>query len=257
MSIKYQGKLKVEKIVIDNVTLSYLRLQTPRVNKGNIICFFTLFLYFIGLLPIIGETFSLTFFLAAIIPTVLISVWAIIYLIDPYRFEKSYYLFFGIYGVVNTYVYFLCIVKLLYIDMRVEGKVPFILSLFLFILLIVGVNFLNIKALYSGTYHKLQNMKSINVAWVSIGALGYILGQFLLSFIYTDSALYTLLIVLISSLSILTAYFTIFIHRYYFINKNMEAVKQLYPSFGLPKSERYRKIKRKKKKQKQKQKQKQ
>jgi hypothetical protein len=249
MSTQYKGKLQMEKKVIDNVTLSYLRLQTPKENKGNIICFFILLLYFIGLFPIIGETFSLTLFLAAIIPTGLISVWAILYLIDPYRFEKSYYLFFGIYGGVNTYVYFLCIVKLLYIDMKVEGNIPFIVSLLLFILLIVGVNFLNIKALYSGTYHKLQNMGSINVAWVSIGALGYIIGQFLLSFIYSDSAVYTLLIVLISLLSILTAFFTVYIHRYYFIDKNMELVKQVYPDFGLPFSERYKKRKRKKKKQ--------
>ncbi|QUG40736.1 hypothetical protein KD050_15755 [Psychrobacillus sp. INOP01] len=250
MSIKYQGKLQVEKREIDNVTLSYLRFQTPKENKGNIICFLTLFLYFIGLFPIIGETFSLTFFLAAFIPTVLISVWAIIYLIDPYRFEKSYYLFFGIYGVVNTYVYFLSIVKLLYIDMKVEGIIPLILSLLLFIILLVGVNLLNLKALYSGTYHKLQNMRSINVAWVSIGALGYILGQFLLSFIYTDSALYTLIIVLISLLSCVTAYFTVYIHRYYFNDKNMELVKQVYPDFGLPMSERNTKSRRKKKKKK-------
>lgn len=164
ISTKYRGNLQVEKKVIDNVTLSYLKFQTPKENKGNIICFFILLLYFIGLFPIIGETFSVTFFLAAIIPTVIISIWAIIYLIDPYRYEKSYYLFFGIYGVINTYVYFLCIVKLLYIDMKVEGKVPFILSMLLFIILLVGVNVLNIQALYSGTYHKLQKMRSINVA---------------------------------------------------------------------------------------------
>ncbi|WP_277585957.1 hypothetical protein [Psychrobacillus antarcticus] len=248
MSTKYRGNLQIEKKVIDNVTLSYLKFQTPKENKGNIICFFILLLYIIGLFPIIGETFSVTFFLAAIIPTVIISVWAIIYLIDPYKYEKSYYLFFGIYGVVNTFVYFLCIVKLLYLDMKVEGKVPFILTMLLFIILLVGVNVLNIKALNSGTYHKLQNMRSINVAWVSIGALGYLIGQFLLTFIYTDSALYTLFIVLISLLSILTAYFTVYIHRYFFIDKNIELVKQVYPTFGLPLSERYTNSKRKKKK---------
>jgi len=238
MSIHYQGKLEVEKKVIDKVTLSYLRLQSPRENKGNIICFFTLFLYFVGLFPIIGETFSLPFFLAAIIPTGLISIWAVIYLIDPYKYEKSYYLFFGLYGVVNTYVYFLCIVKMLYIDMLVEGMIPFTLTLLLFILLVVGVNFLNVKALYSGTYDKLQKMKSIPVSWTSIGALGYLLGQFLLTFIYTDSAVYSLLIVLISLLSIFTAYFTVYIHRYFFMDKNMKLVKQMYPDFGIPKNER-------------------
>lgn len=118
-----------------------------------------MFLYFTGIMPIIGEPFSSTFLVAAIIPIVLISIWAIVYLIDPYKNEKSYYLFFGIYGVVNTYVFFLVVVKLLYVNMGVEGIKPFIIWLLLFIALIVGVNILNIKALYSGKYDKLQKKR--------------------------------------------------------------------------------------------------
>lgn len=206
-----------------------------------------MFLYFTGIMPIIGEPFSSTFLVAAIIPIVLISIWAIVYLIDPYKNEKSYYLFFGIYGVVNTYVFFLVVVKLLYVNMGVEGIKPFIIWLLLFIALIVGVNILNIKALYSGKYDKLQKKKSINVSWTMVGALGYIVGQFILSFIYSDDAVSTLLIVLISSLALLTSYFSVYIHRYYFINKNMELVKQVYPDFGLPEMERNTKRKKKKK----------
>lgn len=81
-----------------------------------------------------------------------------------------------------------------------------------------------------------------------IGALGYIIGQFILSFIYSDNGISTLLIVSISLLAILTSYFSVYIHRYYFIDKNMELVKQVYPDFGLPKSERNTKWKKKKKK---------
>lgn len=44
-----------EKIIkqqnIDDVTLSYLKFQTPEVNKKNIIVFFTMFLYFTGIMP--------------------------------------------------------------------------------------------------------------------------------------------------------------------------------------------------------------
>lgn len=241
-----------EKIIkqqsIDEITLSYLKFQTPEVNKKNIIVFFLLFLYFIGIIPIIGEPFSAPFFMAAVIPIVLISIWAIVYLIDPYRNEKSYYLFFGIYGIVNTYVFFLVVVKLLYVNIGVEGIIPFVLWLLLFIALLVGVNILNIKALYSGTYDKLQKKKSINTSWTMIGALGYIIGQFILSFIYSDNGISTLLIVSISLLAILTSYFSVYIHRYYFIDKNMELVKQVYPDFGLPKSERNTKRKKKEKK---------
>lgn len=206
-----------------------------------------MFLYFIGIIPIIGEPFSYSFFIAAIIPIALITIWAIVYLIDPYKNEKSYYLFFGIYGVVNTYVFFLVILKLLYVNIGVEGTKPFILWLLLFIALLVGVNILNIKALYSGTYDKLQKKNSINVSWAMIGALGYIVGQFILSFIYSDDAVSTLLIVLVSLLALMTSYFSVYIHRYCFIDKNIELVKQLYPDFGLPKKKRNTNRKKKKK----------
>lgn len=144
---------------IDSNTLSYLKFQTPEMNKKNIIVFFIIFLYFTGIIPIIGEPFSFSFFMAAIIPIALISIWAIVYVIDPYKNEKSYYLFFGIYGIVNTYVFFLVVVKLLYVNIGVEGTKPFVLWLMLFIALLVGVNILNVKALNSGTYDKLQKKK--------------------------------------------------------------------------------------------------
>lgn len=223
---------------MDSNTLSYLKFQTPEMNKKNIIVFFIILLYFTGIIPIIGEPFSFSFFIAAIIPIALISIWAIVYVIDPYKNEKSYYLFFGIYGIVNTYVFFLVVVKLLYVNIGVEGTKPFVLWLMLFIALLVGVNILNVRALNSGTYDKLQKKKSLNMSWAMIGALGYIVGQFILSFIYSDDAVSTLLIVLVSLLALLTSYFSVYIHRYYFINKNIELVKQVYPNFSLPKSER-------------------
>jgi hypothetical protein len=187
----------------------------------------------------VGDPFSLTYFSAAIIPVAIIQIWAIIYVINPYKFEKSYYLFFGVYGVINTFVYFLAIQKMIYINFSETGSMSFILGLILFITLMVGVNWMNWKAINSGTYHKLQQKSSIPVSWLSIGGISYILGQFILSFIYTDSAISILIIVFLSFFSIVTAFFSIYIHRYFFICKNIEIVKQVYPEFGLPLSERY------------------
>lgn len=225
--------------------MSYLRLQTPKENRSNIIGFFILFLYLFGIIPIVGDPFSLTYFSAAIIPVALIQIWAIIYVINPYKFEKSYYLFFGVYGVVNTFVYFLAIQKMIYINLRDTGNMPFILGLILFIALLVGINWMNWKALYSGTYHKLQQKSNIPVGWLSIGGVSYVLGQFILSYIYSNSAISIIVIVLLSFFSIITAFFSISIHRYFFICKNIEMVKQVYPDFGLPKSERLRQKKKK------------
>ncbi|MEK3978478.1 hypothetical protein MKY37_05205 [Psychrobacillus sp. FSL K6-2836] len=231
----------------NNIKLSYLNLESPQENRSGIIGYFLILLYVVGMIPILGVPFSFPFFLAAIIPIIIIQVWAIVYLIDPYKYEKSYYLFFGIYGVVNTYVFFLVILKLIYVNMEWKGSAPFVINLVLFILLLGGINWLNWKALYSGTYYKLQQKRTIPVVWTAIGGSSYIIGQIILSFIYSDSAVNILMIVGISILSLCTAFFSINIHRYFFINKNMDLVKQRFPEFGLPKSERYTKRKKKKK----------
>lgn len=204
-------------------------------------------IYLLGILPIISVPFSLPFFIAAIIPVAIIQIWAIIYIIDPYKYEKSYYLYFGVFGVVNTYVYFIAIQKFMYFNMGATGYMPFIIGIVLFLVLIFGVNWMNWKALNSGTYYKLQQKTSIPVSWIAVGGLGYVLGQIILSFIYSDSALYILLIVGLSIVSLFTAFCSINIHKYFFISKNMDIVKQVYPEFGLPLSERYTKRKKTKK----------
>ncbi|WP_144509663.1 hypothetical protein [Bacillus sp. FJAT-22090] len=238
----------IKKKNIDKIAESYLRLQTPKENRSNIICFFLILLYLIGLLPIVAVPFSLSYFIAAIIPVGIVQLWAIIYLIDPYKNEKSYYLFFGIYGVVNTYIYFLAIQKMIYLNMGAKGSGPLVIGVLFFIALLIGMNWLNWKALYTGTYYKLQQKNSISVTWSVVGGAGYVLGQLILSFIYTDSAVFILMIVCISLLSIFTAFCSIFIHRYYYICKNINLVKQMYPEFGKPLSERYSKKKKRKKK---------
>lgn len=191
----------------NNIKLSYLNLESPQENRSGIIGYFLILLYVVGMIPILGVPFSFPFFLAAIIPIIIIQVWAIVYLIDPYKYEKSYYLFFGIYGVVNTYVFFLVILKLIYVNMEWKGSAPFVINLVLFILLLGGINWLNWKALYSGTYYKLQQKRTIPVVWTAIGGSSYIIGQIILSFIYSDSAVNILMIVGISILSLCTAFF--------------------------------------------------
>lgn len=191
-----------------------------------------------GLFPIISEPFSFAYFLAAVIPIAILQVWAIIYLIDPFKYEKSYYLFFGVYGIVNTYIIYLVIQKFLYLNIGVKGYLPFIMIWGMFVAILVGINWLNLKALYTGTYYKLQQMKTISVAWVGIGGAGYVIGQILLSVFYTEFATYIILISCIFLLSILTAFFSINIHRYFFICRNLDIVKKVEPNFGLPKNER-------------------
>lgn len=250
LGLKDRREPKIEKNKIDKIVFSYLKFQTPKENRANIITFFSILLYVIGMIPILGVPFSFTYFIAAVVPVGILQIWALIYLIAPYKFEKSYYLFFGVYGVVNTYVYFLAIQKLLYLHLGAEGKGPFIIGFILFIGLLVTMNWLNIKALYTGTYHKMQQMESINVRWLSFAGLGYVIGQLILTFVYSESAKMMIFIFLISLLSIITAYFSVYLHRYFYIVKNKDLVKQVYPEFGLPMNERDTKPEKRKKRKK-------
>ncbi|MCG1021170.1 hypothetical protein [Sutcliffiella horikoshii] len=177
---------------------------------------------------------------SALIPMIFIHIWAILYIIDPYKYERSYYLFFGVYGVINSYVLFLSIQKILYLIIGVKGYMPFIIGLISLVALILIMNFVNIKVLYSGTYAKLQKMEynKTTTPYLAAAGIGYLLSQLFLTLVYDKSIKMLFYISLFSFFTILTAYFSIFIHRYFFIRKNYEAVKTIYPEFGLPKKMR-------------------
>lgn len=225
---------------VDKITKSYLNLQTPKAHRGNVIIFFLIFLDVMGLLPILGEPFSPLYFWLAIGPIVFIHLWGILYILAPYKFEKSYYLFFGIYGVINTYVYFLVIQKYLYMKLGVTSIVPFLIGVISLIALLVFFQYFNLRMLYSGTYAKLQkNKKNMNVSpYIGAAGIGYVIAQVFMSSLFADSIIIVVLILLVSLMSIMTAFFSIYIHRYFFIKKNYDTVKRLYPEFGLPKKQR-------------------
>lgn len=234
---------------VDEVTRSYLNLQTPQENRGNILVFFIILFDIIGLLPLLAYPYAWDYFIAAIIPVAILHLWAIIYIIDPYRFERSYYLFFGIYGLINTYVYFLATQKLMYAHLYINSTIPLIVGAILYGGLLISFNILNLRALYSGFYAKMQkNGTKVNVSpIIAFSGIGYFMAQLIMSVVYSDSFTVILLVSLISLLAIVTAFLSTFIHKYFFIKKNASLVKKIYPDFGLPKSQRktYQKMKKK------------
>lgn len=213
-------------------------MQFPNENRRNVIGFLFIFMDFLGLLPLISIPFSASFFWAALVPVVCIHLWAILYIIAPYKFERSYYLYIGIFGVVNTYVFFLVIQKFLYKHIGVESSSLFYIGLLLMILLLFIVQILHMKMLYSGTYVKIQSGKStITIpSIVAFSSFGYVVAQFLMSYLFTDSAFMIVLIIAYSVVSIVTAYLATFIHRFIYIQKNDEKVLKMYPEFGKPKT---------------------
>lgn len=149
-------------------------------------------------------------------------------MIAPYTFERSYYLFFGVYGVINTFVYFLVIQKLIYSHFQLIGVVPFVLG---------SILFASLLFVYSGTYSRLQKgEKAVNLSAIaSATGFGYVLAQLILSSFFVESVKILIIIGVFSILSVATAYFSTSIHKYFYIRRNIEKVKQVYPQFGLPK----------------------
>ncbi|WP_044340237.1 hypothetical protein [Rossellomorea aquimaris] len=223
------------------VSTFYLQnLQFPRENRRNVIGFLLICMDFVGLLPLLSIPFFDPLFWAALIPIICIHLWALFYIIAPYKFEKSYYLYLGVFGIVNTFVYFMVIQKFLYRHIGVEGSSYFVIGILLMILLLASIQIINVKMLYSGAYIKLQKGESkFNVSLiVAASSFGYIIAQFLMSYLVTDSAYMIAMITAYSVISIVTAYLSTYIHRFIFIKKNYEKVIKSYPDFGKPKTSR-------------------
>jgi hypothetical protein len=223
------------------ISTFYLQnLQFPRENRRNVIGFLVIGMDFLGLLPLLSIPFFAPLFWAALIPIICIHLWALFYIIAPYKFEKSYYLYLGVFGIINTYVYFLVIQKFLYIHIHVEGSSYFVIGILLMLFLLATFQILNVKMLYSGTYTKLQNGESkFNVTpIVAASSFGYIIAQFLMSYLVTDSAYMIAMITAYSAASILPAYLATYIHRFIYIQNNYEKVINSYPDFGKPKTSR-------------------
>lgn len=230
---------RMRKLGVDNITASYLKLQSVKENRGNVLCFVMMFLNFFGLFPLIGEPFIFSLFIIGFIPTMIMNIWGILYIVDPYRFELSYYLYFGIYGFVNTFVYSLVLVKILYFWLGIQEK-----WLVVFILLFVNslpffANWLNYKMLYAGTYDKLQKKKNWRIPILLLPpSSGYILYQLTDSY-GGPSASMILFFICILMLTVFTAYFSTNVHKYFFLKNNMTTVLKVFPSFGQPKHIQY------------------
>lgn len=246
----------MRKLGVDKITASYLKLQSVKENRGNVVGFSLLFLNFFGLLLLIGTPFVFSLFMIGFIPTMIMNLWAILYVVNPYRFELSYYLYFGLFGFVNTFVWSLALVKILYFHLGVSAQLPIVLLFVIINSLPLLMNWLNYKMLYSGMYDKLQNKKDWKIPWLPFAILLVVL-VFLrvVSTFGNSSAAMGVIFICLLLLVILPAYFSTYVHKYFFLKNNMEIVLKVYPRFGQPKHiqyaeeiERERKRKRKRKK---------
>lgn len=230
---------------MDYVTKSHLHFQGPEENRSNIVMFFLLLLYFFGLFPLIGYPVSKGYLLTAIIPVVIITLWGLPHVVNPYKYEVSYHLFFGVYGLVNTFVFFLVIQKLVYMDFQATSILVFPVSVLLYLVLFMGINISSILALHKENHHTRKQKNTKHYFWEVAGSSIYVIGQLIIAIVYANSFYLFVVTLGIAFLSIITVFFSTNIHKYFYIRKHIDQVKEIYPQFGLSKAERYKVEKRK------------
>jgi len=120
--------------ISDKEMLAYLRFRTPEDNRVTIIFMVLFFIDFMGFLPSLIGSFSKLFFIAALVPAIILNLWTLAYILAPFKLEKSFHLFMGIFSIVSTYLYWLGIEKIIYIDIGIKGNIPFTIGLLTLVL---------------------------------------------------------------------------------------------------------------------------
>ncbi|MFD2922403.1 hypothetical protein [Halobacillus naozhouensis] len=217
---------------------NYLKLEEHGEVRSRGILHVLILTDLMGLFTLLGPS-ELTFALPiATVLGIILNVWALLYLIAPYRFESSFFLFFGTWGLFTSFIMFLVIQKFLYNIFQYHSLQFFYISLTLYILCIIGVQVLHLLFLYE----RLTPPKGPRRNWTPLvaitPALSYVIGQLVYSMIVSED-IKALIFVACESLLILYPIFCIkFIHQYYFLIKNKQSLNEKYPNLNLPKKNR-------------------
>ncbi|TGB03469.1 hypothetical protein [Halobacillus salinus] len=226
---------------ISEKTHTYLRLLGPSFNRQFVFGIVVIQLGLFGMLPLLAVPFSNEYFYAAVVPAFLVLIWGILQFIAPYRLEKLHHLYVGVSGFALTYIYFLVTQKLIYLHIGATHIGYFIAGLVLFVLLLVAMWKTNIRYLFEGSYYdpnKRHLWGGSNQLIVKASGVGYVLGQVLLSIVAGDSITMIIIILCLSLFAIFTAFMGTFVHRYWYIHQNIEAVRSLNPGYSLPNKDR-------------------
>ncbi|KMK95663.1 hypothetical protein [Rossellomorea marisflavi] len=233
--------MNMQKSKKEKLPVFYLEhMHFPTENRQYIIVCLLIFMDFLGILPLLSDPFHKGFFWAGAIPVIAMNIWGLLYIFAPYKFERSYYLYMGVFGLITAYLYFIVAQKFMYVHVGVEGPLIGVIGLVLFVAVIVFFQIFNHRMLYSGKYDKLdEDSSGFNLSPIlAASSMGYIVAQFLMSLAVTDSFMIMVMVASYSVLILVMAYFATYLHRYIYILKHPEQLKSMYSGFGLPKKER-------------------
>lgn len=226
--------------IADKEMLAYLRFRTPEENQGTIFFMVFILIDFIGFFPYLIGPFSITFFIAALVPAILINVWMIAYVVAPYKLEAGFDLLVGAFSIVSAYLYWLGSEKLLYINLDFQGNSAFILGLLLLLLLITFFYFYTRYQIRLGKYKRNKQHRQHQSGISMLGSVAIIIAiPQVENFIATTKVMEMFFIIgLLCLISIFTLFLIGNYHHYRFTKTNHDIVRKVYPDFGKRKKDR-------------------
>lgn len=217
----------------------HFRLIPAEQIRGGIVCF--LFIMLIpALVTLAAPMMSVYMYVAAAVWVVML-LWGIGLSVNPYRSEVGFMLYLGIYGLALAVTCQIAILKMMYDMAGVESILYGLSSAAVMLLLLLVFYVLHFRALQRGTYQSMERNGSVGKAgkaallFASIGYAAY----YVVVAITGDLGGFVMGMAAFSVLLILGLYMAVvFIHRYMFIQNNMDQLKAHYPVLGLPKEQR-------------------
>lgn len=217
----------------------HFRLIPAEQIRGGIVCF--LFIMLIPALVTLAAPMMSVYFYAAAAVWAVMLLWGIGLSVNPYRSEVGFVLYLGIYGLALAVTCQLAILKMMYDMAGVDSMGYGLSSIAVMLLLLVVFYILHFRALQQGTYQSMERKDGVGKAGKAallLAAIGYT-GYYVVVAVTGDLGGFVMGMAAFSVLLILGLYMAVvFIHRYRFIQNNMDKLKAHYPVLGLPKEQR-------------------
>lgn len=195
------------------------------------------FMDFFGFFPLYFTPGLKIFVDLAIIPVVIFNIWSLLYFIAPYRFELSFVLFQGLWGVFTSFLFFLVAEKFFYHILHIESFLFFYLGLVFYLMSLVGV----IVIEYLWVYDKVkipEGPGSWPKAMAFVPALSYMIGQFIFTAIKNENITGLIFAGIISLAMFIPFLFVRFVHQYFFLIGHKETLKARDRYLCAPKKDR-------------------
>ncbi|WP_079527548.1 hypothetical protein [Halobacillus hunanensis] len=196
-----------------------------------------LFTDLLGFGSLLGDPKIPFFIYLAIIPVIILNLWLILYLVAPYKFELSFVLFYGVWGVLTSFLYFLVTQKFLYTIVQFESLLFFYLGLAFYLITIVSVLVTHYLSLYDKV--KIPDGPGAWPRWLAIvPGVGYLFAQLILSAINSDDIKALLFVGCVILTMLYPILMTRLTHQYFFLRKHKKEVMKIYSGLGKPKKDR-------------------